>query len=177
MKRISAILCLIICLSSIVGCGKSAVESSSNEVNKQKVTIDGTTFSVNGKTYDIRKQDESINAIMVCTFITDAVCVLDCHINPNVSYYAIFDIESMDYKNGIYGSHSTWINDDLSSFIYTLNNIVYDVDGNELYTVKMTDTQFIYDLKYTHDGKSVSVLVSDNNPDSGEDMKTCTFDR
>jgi len=83
----------------------------------------------------------------------------------------------MDYINGVYGSQFTWIDKDLSSFIYAQNNIIYDMDGNELYTVKMTDTQYIYDLKYTQDGKSVSVVIMDSNSDSSKNMVTLTFDR
>ena len=143
---------------------------------KPVVTIDGTVFSVNNSSYDVTEKEPQINLIMNYTYINDYIFALECHINPKVSYYFVFDTEAMEYIYGFYASQISWYDDDVNSIIYAQNNIIYNINVKELYTINLEDTQYIYDLEYSEDGKSAIIMIRDSDSDSKDDLIEISFD-
>jgi hypothetical protein len=112
-----------------------------------EVTLDEMKFTVNNKTFDITEVEPMANAIMSVSYINDDVFVLECHINPNVGYYALFDTKTMTYYNGFYGTNLTWLDGNLDSVIYVDGNTINSLNETVLFTTELTENQFIYDLR------------------------------
>jgi hypothetical protein len=115
-------------------------------------TCDKTTFRINGKEFDMQDIDPSINAITDYhwfgnSMLQEPYLFLDCHINPNIGYGAVFDVEKMDFVFGGYGTNFTYKVEDSKSLVYVFDNYIYNYWGDILY--QNTDTKnYIYELKY-----------------------------
>lgn len=118
-------------------------------------TCDKTSFRINGKEFDMHDIDQSINAITDYHWFGDSMLkepylFLDCHINPNVGYGAVFDVEKMDFVFGAYGTNFTYKGEDPKSLVYVFDNCIYNYWGDILY--QNTDTnKYFYELNYTLD--------------------------
>jgi len=141
------------------------------EESKKSFTSDDTTFRVNGKVYNIQDVDISINAITKFSWLgyedmPEPTLVLDCHINPQVGYCTVFDVEKMDYIFGAYGTSFTFEDYSAKSLIYAFQDSVYNYWGDSLYHNE-DNSSYIYSLEYSKD-TSNGVLITLSNRDKEE---------
>ena len=121
------------------------------EKMKSSFVCDNTSFSVNGKVYDLHDIDFSINAITEYSWFgfgdfPEPMVVLVCHINPNVEYCAVFDVEKMEYVFGTYGAPFAW-ESTISSLVYAFEDTVYNYWGDSIYQ-NSDSNYFINKLEY-----------------------------
>ncbi len=132
---------------------------------KKTCSIDTTSFIVNGKGFNLQEEiDPSINAITQYTWCGDEeypepTLILECHINPNVGYCAVFDVEKMKFVFGNYGTSFTYHNYSASSLVYAFQDSVYNYWGDILYQNHNSDYS-IYSLEYSPSTDGVIVTLS-----------------
>lgn len=131
---------------------------------KDTFACDKTSFQINGETYNFQDIDISINAITEYSWIgfedaPDPFVVLVCHINPNVGYCAVFDVETMDYSFGAYGTGFTWQQYSAKTLVYAFENKVYNYWGDILYRNDNSD-YYIYDLQINDGANVISIALT-----------------
>lgn len=130
---------------------------------KKTFSCDITSFTINGKVYDMKELDPYINAITEFSWLgneelPEPALVLECHINPNVGYCAVFDVEKMDYVFHTYGTNFTTGNS-FYSIVYEFQNNVYNYWGDLLYH-NPDDKTFISNLEYEDTESVVAITLS-----------------
>lgn len=103
---------------------------------KPEISIDGMEFKYNSLTYELFDYAEApINAVMGYTVVGDRI-VIECHVNPNVSDYMIYNTVSSEIEKNLIGSNLIWRGDDITSAVYAYYNDIYDYSGRRLAQLK-----------------------------------------
>ena len=101
-----------------------------------EISINGMEFKYNSLTYNLFDYAEApINAVMGYTKVGDRI-VIDCHVNPNVSDYMIYNTVSAEIEKNLIGSNLIWRGDDITSAVYAYYNDIYDYSGRRLAQLK-----------------------------------------
>lgn len=122
------------------------------EAVKSTFFVDGTTFHINGEVFDMQKLESGINSITEYFWfgekdLPDPQVLLIGHINPYISYGAVFDVEKMDYIFKTYGTNFTYKDNSVTSLIYVFLDTVYNYFGSSIYH-NSDDTVYIDKLNY-----------------------------
>ncbi len=126
---------------------------------KQEFSHDGTSFTVNGYTTELKDLETPANAVLDMYQVGDYI-VTECHVNPHYSMYYITDIYSNMIVNEIGGANLTWVDDDLTTAVYSVWDTLYNYEGNEIGTV---DGDEIDEVKLKASGKKIKVTDFDGN--------------
>lgn len=134
------------------------------EEAKTTFSCDTTFFRVNGEVYTMQDLDSSINAITEYSWLgneelPEPTLILECHINPEVGYCAVFDVEKMDFVFEAYGTAFTYTKDSVTSLIYAFQDSVYNYWGDVLYQNK-DDNLYISNLGFASSLDSNVILIT-----------------
>jgi len=158
MKHIIALL-LTSALLILPSCGKAAAEP---DFEFELYSIGGEygmTFTYDGTDYDLTELAPVANAVSG-TSTAGSTIIIECHVNPNMLVYLLFDAQKREFYGEISGTNLVWSGEDITTAVYSFRNEVYDYDGNMLGNVP-DDAMFISDLVLSEDGGSVSVKYRD----------------
>jgi hypothetical protein len=135
------------------------------EAVKETFSVDGTVFRLNGEAFDLKRLESGINSITEYfwfgeTEFPEPQVLLIGHINPNISYAAVFDVEKMDYVFKNYGTNFIYRDNSATSLVYVFQNAVYNYWGSILYR-NTDDSIYISKLSYANDyDNSVEITLS-----------------
>ena len=119
----------------------------------QEFSYDGLTFTINGMDYEITDYAAMANAIMDMYAVGDWI-VVETHINPHTGAYILYNTLSADVEKTILGANLTWINDDITTAVYSNYSDVYNFKDH---LIGMSEGEEIYDIKYDPDGSQITV--------------------
>lgn len=108
-------------------------------------SYEGTIFSIDGKELDVRDEIALTDSIMDAKRVGDWV-ILDCHVNPHVSVYEFYNVNSGAFEYDLEGACLTWQGDDLSTAVYSAYDRVYDLWGH---LIGWVDEGEIFGLEWT----------------------------
>lgn len=147
-----------------------SVESGSNE--ESGIRIEGTTVYFNAGQIDLADSDKSINSVLMAEMIDDTHLVAEGHINPKVNGYVICDINNPSDIRLMYGTCLTWFEDDLSTVIYQRDGVIYGLMGDILFDLKLSDPEYVWEIKYGEDKRNITVLVKSQEDSESEGNET-----
>ncbi|MCR4654777.1 MAG: hypothetical protein K5770_00880 [Lachnospiraceae bacterium] len=110
------------------------------------VSEDGKTFYYNNGEYELKDFCPGATAIMDAK-LAGGWIVLDCHVNPHYGIYEFFNMDRGDFVYEIMGANLTWQDNDLSTAVYSMDDAIYDIWGNQIAYVE-DDGAEIYELSY-----------------------------
>ena len=118
-----------------------------------QISYDGLTFTYNGYEFDLTNYDTPANAIMDVYEMGEWV-VVECHINPHVGCYYLFNKYTGDIERRIEGAGLIQRNaDDITTSVYSAWDTVYNWKGNP---IGITDNgSEVMDLRFGNDGPLV----------------------
>ncbi len=125
---------------------------------KQEYDFDDTSFTINGFTTELKDLETIANAVIDMFEIGDYI-VAECHINPHMSAYFITDIYTNSIVKEIYGANLTWIDDDITTAVYSVWEGLYNFEGD---LIDYVDGDEIYEVKMKKSGKEIEVRDSDD---------------
>ncbi|MBQ3378414.1 MAG: hypothetical protein IJG50_00950 [Clostridia bacterium] len=124
---------------------------------------DGTIFTYDGVDYDMSEIAPPTNAVMKAVPAGKNI-VVEGHINPNMSAYAVFDSDTREFGDIIYGTNFIWYDDDVSTGVYASWNEVCLYDGTLIASLELGEGEVIYDLAFSDDRASVNItILNDTN--------------
>ncbi len=150
------------------------------EAVKETFSIDGTVFHLNGEIFDLKRLESGINSIMEYFWFGEAdipepQVLLVGHINPNISYAAIFDVEKMDYVFKNYGTNFTYRDYSAASLIYVFQNAVYNYWGSILYR-NTDDLSYISNLSYANNFDNlVKITLSSKKEEKSSEITRINY--
>lgn len=150
-------------LDYVTGAGTSASDG--------KFSFAGTVFTYEDLIYDISDRVPGVNAILSCTKAGKHI-VIDGHIGPKNGAYLLFNTETRQFEDEIFGSNFIWYDDDISTAVYAFWNEIYRYDGSLVGTVLMTEGSYLYGLEFAENHSKVKATIM---TESG-DMKEQIFD-
>jgi hypothetical protein len=74
--------------------------------------------------------------------------IIECDVNQYSYYYAVFDTEEENFVNGFFGTNLIWMNDNIYTAVYSLENGVYDYSGHLIESVDLPDGGYIASLTF-----------------------------
>ena len=129
--------------------------------------FDGMVFTYNGMDYPLDSFSETVgNAIMACYKVSDKI-VVEVHVNPHMSEYHIFDMNTGQFEKVLCGGSITWKDDDIYTAVYSqfgdiLNyneDVIYKLGDVEIYEISYTDNNELYVI--SKDGDKTYEEVTD----------------
>lgn len=121
-------------------------------------------FIYNGREYDLTQKSPEINAIVCCTKVGPYL-VVEGHIGPHNGYYGIFNTVTEEFEADLFGSLLTYdsgfeTNEDmeLSDFVYSFWNDIYDGCGNLIASCQTGAAENIYNLRIENGYLYVDIL-------------------
>lgn len=114
---------------------------------------DELVFSYNGKKYDLRDRAGDVNAIVNCQEAGRYIIVKG-HIGPHNGYYGIFNTITEEFEKDIFGANLAYEGEggsgadlELSDFVYSFQNEIYDGNGSLIASCRLEETEEIYGLR------------------------------
>ncbi|MCR5733127.1 MAG: hypothetical protein K6G22_00850 [Lachnospiraceae bacterium] len=126
---------------------------------EQEFECDGTSFTINGFTTELKDMDTIANAVMDIYQVGDYI-ITECHINPHVGLYYLTNIYTNMIVKEIEGANLTWIDDDITTAVYSVWDSLYDFEGNLIGSV---DGDEIDEVEINSSGTKVKVTDFDGN--------------
>lgn len=124
-------------------------------------------FFYRDKQYDLREINESINAVTGCRSAGNYV-VFRGNVSP-YNIYCIFDTATESFVKSFSGANFVWESDDVTYGAYSLENGVYDYEGNLLVSFPLEQTETISRLSFREGEKT--------SPDSSTRLLEITVQR
>ncbi len=89
-----------------------------------ELSYDRNVLTVNGRDFKL-DVNEIMNAQQAGNFI-----VVESHINPHVSAYSLFCLDTCEIEETLVGANLIWTGDDISTAVYSSYNEIYNYRGN-----------------------------------------------
>lgn len=118
---------------------------------EQEYSFDGSVFTVNGADFDIKDLGSEANRITDIKQVGDRI-VVRADIPPHHREYYIVNIYSGNIEKIINGENLTWVDDDITTAVYSSGDSVYNFKDN---VIGITDGAEVRDLKLKSGGKTV----------------------
>ncbi|MCR5799937.1 MAG: hypothetical protein K6G69_07670 [Lachnospiraceae bacterium] len=122
-----------------------------------ELSFNGMTVNYNGAVYDLSEAEVAGNAIMSCEVVGNRFVVED-HVNPHVGVYHVYNMDVGDWETDLVGAGLTWLNDDITTVVYSAYNEIYNYKGD---VIGYLDGDEICELKLSADGTSVQAECFD----------------
>lgn len=148
-------------LDYVTGAGKSA--------SAEKISYAGTVFVYEDLFYNISDRVPGVNAILSCTMAGKHV-VINGHISPKNGAYLLFNTETKQFEDEIYGSNFIWYDDDITTAVYAFWNEIHRYDGSLVGTVLMTEDSYLYDLEFAENHSKVRATIMTESGDTEEQI-------
>ena len=117
-------------------------------------SYEGTDLIYNDSTYPLPEYDGlPTDAIMGCTQVGNYI-VVEGHINPHISSYHLFNIDTGNFENVLFGSCLTWYDEDITTLVCSQWGEIYDYRGD---VIGRVDGIEISDLSYARKGRYLDV--------------------
>ena len=133
-------------------------------------SYDGVKLRYNHMDIDLYDEGFVTNQIMNVKQAGNRL-VIEGHINPNKSEYAIFNMNKGEFEKPIYGANLVWQNDDVRSCVYSDMNTICDYNGNIVYSCDND----IYLLEITDGGSQLEITCFDDEYNVSEDKITIPY--
>lgn len=134
------------------------LDGAEDDTEDTKVILDGAEYDtrwtkviLDGVEYDIADKVDLVNAISGIQEV-GGYWIVEGHINPKRSWYGFYNRESGQWEKEIFGEYIAW--DDsagteaagfpLDSIVYTVDNGIFDCDGNVIGRVELDSEEFEY---------------------------------
>ncbi len=143
---------------NVVKAVSDTAEQTGKESKPADFGYDGTIFTYDGVDYDMSETAPPTNAVMSCTEAGNNI-VVEGHINPNMSSYSIYDKNTREFGNIIYGTSFIWRGDDVSTGVYAAWNEIIKYDGTVIASLDLQEGEVIYDLAFSDDYASVNATI------------------
>ncbi|MBQ4362704.1 MAG: hypothetical protein II782_01720 [Oscillospiraceae bacterium] len=131
-----------------------------------EISYEGTTFIYNDAEYVL--SEYGMNQIMGTEQVGDKI-VIEGHVNPHWSVYAVFDLYS-GRIDPLVGANLTWYNDDIYTCLYSKQNDVMNYSGDVLFTAPGE----VFDIHFSDDRLQAEIEYAD--PENPNIMLTSSFD-
>ena len=115
--------------------------------------IDGMIFTYNDIDIDLTDMGPA-NALLDCTKVGEKI-VVEGHINPHASAYYIFDTNSGDFEEQVYGCNFIYHDGDITTAVYSIWGEVYNLAGD---LIGSFDDGEIFELEFTDNNKAVKAV-------------------
>ena len=125
---------------------------------KQEYNHDGLKFTVNGFDFDLRDYDSEANRIINMEQAGDWI-VVEAGIPPRYSEYYFVNVYTGNIEKTINGENLTWVNDDITTAVYSSGSSVYNFKNHIIGT---TDGAMVRGIKLKSGGKKVLVTDEDD---------------
>ena len=145
------------------------VTSTRKSASAEKISFAGTVFTYEDLIYDISDRVPGVNAILSCTMAGKHV-VIDGHIGPKNGAYLLFNTETKQFEDEIYGSNFIWYDDDITTAVYAFWNEIHRYDGSLVGTVLMTEDSYLYDLEFAENHSKVRATIMTESGDTEEQI-------
>ncbi|MCR5303491.1 MAG: hypothetical protein K6E33_02935, partial [Lachnospiraceae bacterium] len=126
---------------------------------KPELEYDGMVLKYNGMDYDLTMYGPAANAIMDVQQVGEWI-LIEGHVNPHVSFYYLLNIYTGNIEKTIEGANLTWMDDDLTTTVYSAYDAVYDFKGS---IIGRTDGGEVCELKFAENGSKVKAEDFDGN--------------
>ncbi len=87
--------------------------------------------------------------------------VIQCHVNPNISLYGIFDTDSRAFVKTFAGGCLTWYDDDITTAVYCFRSEIYAYDGTCIRSYELSEPEWIDDIRFSEDHTEITVTIED----------------
>lgn len=131
---------------------------------KQEYSYNGLKFKVNGFDFDLKDKDSEASEIISMEQVGDWI-VVRAAIPPHYSEYYLVNVYTCNIEKTINGENLTWVNDDITTAVYSSGSSVYNFKDHIIGT---TDGAGIRNIGLKAGGKKV--ILED------EDGKNYTFE-
>ena len=148
-------------LDYVTGAGTSASDG--------KFSFAGTVFTYEDLIYDISDRVPGVNAILSCTKAGKHI-VIDGHIGPKNGAFLLFNTETRQFEDEIFGSNFIWYDDDITTAVYAFWNEIYRYDGSLVGTVLMTEGSYLYGLEFAENHSKVKATIMTESGDTEEQI-------
>ena len=148
-------------LDYVTGAGTSASDG--------KFSFAGTVFTYEDLSYDISDRVPGVNAILSCTKAGKHI-VIDGHIGPKNGAFLLFNTETRQFEDEIFGSNFIWYDDDITTAVYAFWNEIYRYDGSLVGTVLMTEGSYLYGLEFAENHSKVKATIMTESGDTEEQI-------
>ncbi|MGN0425993.1 MAG: M56 family metallopeptidase [Acetatifactor sp.] len=145
------------------------VTSGGKSASDEKISFAGTVFTYEDLIYDISDRVPGVNAILSCTMAGKHI-VIDGHIGPKNGAYLLFNTETKQFEDEIFGSNFIWYDDDITTAVYELWNEIYRYDGSLVGTVLMTEGSYLYSLEFAENHSKVRATIMTESGDTEEQL-------
>ena len=126
----------------------------------QEYSYDGLKFTMNGCDYDLKEHDSEANGIADMKQVGDWI-VVKADVPPHYSEYYLVNIYSGNLEKTINGENLTWVDDDITTAVYSSGSCIYNFKDHVIGT---TDGAEVRDLKLRSGGKEV--IARDDNDET-----------
>ncbi len=124
------------------------------------------SFTVGGKTYGLADIAQVANSFTECTACGSRI-IIEGHSNPHNSEYIIYNTDTCEFEEPMFGACLSWVDDDINTCIYAMWESLYDRGGNVIATAGGE----IMGIDYAEDGKSAVLTWYED-----EEEKTMTVE-
>lgn len=130
-----------------------------------ELSIQGTTFTYGGRTYDLTERSPAISSITAMEQVGGQI-LLECHTGPKNNIYVIFDPQAGTFVEELTGTHLIWKGENLTTSVYAFWGDICTYDGIVLATFNLGESGYVSGLSFTEDGKQVEVEIIENGESS-----------
>jgi hypothetical protein len=155
--KVKGLLLGILLLLLLTGCEKSGAPAVLT-TDEMLFSFEGTTFSINQKSYDISQRHELINAIVACTPVGRHI-VVEGHTGPKNAVYCIYNTETQSFEKDIIGANLIWHDNDINTSVYSFWSDICAFDGTVIASLALSEPDFITNLAFIDDNTRIEVTV------------------
>lgn len=121
---------------------------------EQKYAYKGLKFTVNGTDFDLKDYESEAEKIVNMEQAGDWI-VIRTAVPPHYSEYYLYNIYTGSIEDTKYGENLTWVDDDITTAVYSSGNAVYNFKDHIIGT---TDGAEVKNLKLNSDGRKILAL-------------------
>ena len=96
--------------------------------------------------------------------------MIDGHIGPKNGAFLLFNTETRQFEDEIFGSNFIWYDDDITTAVYAFWNEIYRYDGSLVGTVLMTEGSYLYGLEFAENHSKVNATIMTESGDTEEQI-------
>lgn len=147
--------------SFLTGFEKTSLSDSAPDASSTTeplYSFDGTIFYYKQNSYDISERQRLINQIMSSTPVGQYI-IVEGHTGPKNAVYCIYNTETQVFEKDIIGANLIWLDDDITTAIYSFWSDVCAYDGSVIASIELVYPEFIRKLAFADNNSHVEVTV------------------
>ena len=166
-KHIGMILVFIVAVLALAGCKKETeekIEQEGTAVNAElskTVTYTETDIIVEGKSYSLVKELNTVTGIESIEKVTDSIIAVTAYLEGGLKFFSFFDIEGGSFMNSVTGSYFYWYEDEMDSLVYFYDGNVCDASKNELLNLEKFGNE-VTNMEYNERQDIVNVTIKNS---------------